>query len=87
MNASRYHRFPVNKTGVYKNKERNRLEYWFFWKNRSCKIGECSLDMPQSVRDAWEQRTSDELVEELSRKVCDGAIRVDVAEVRRQLKR
>lgn len=55
MARSAYQKLPVRKNGIYDNPKTGKLEYWFVFKDRKAKIGECKKDLPQGVIDEWER--------------------------------
>jgi len=81
MAASRYKKLPVTETGTYLNEQKGRLEFWFVVGDRSTKVGECAMNMTQSVKDAWERSTARALRDLIARKVKDGTLRVAVPPV------
>lgn len=50
----KFMRLPVLKNGVYFNRDSNLLEFWFVFKGRKAKVGECKIDLPDSIIKSWE---------------------------------
>lgn len=61
--ARTYLSFPIKETGVYLNRPLHKLQFWVFNKNTGFTklIGECHMNMPESVKLEWEKHTANEL--------------------------
>lgn len=54
-------KFPVTANGIYKSLDGKTLEYWFFFKGRTAKIGEAKADLPPALIDEWERQVKVEM--------------------------
>ena len=64
-------RYPVTKTGVYRNERAGQLEFWFCMYGKRALVGACSLACPSSVQHQWARHTR----EQLSAMLTDAAVR------------
>lgn len=71
--------FPVKRTGTYYNATTGRYEFWFYFRGKEAKCGECaSKEAPRIIR-TWRAVTREGLKQLVDARIADGTITLNLS--------